>query len=60
VISLDRWQGDVHSGDVEPNDEQAHRADEQDANPSIATQRFDGWLRWVAVHGVKLAPMAVP
>jgi hypothetical protein len=34
-VSPDGRQGDVHDGDVEPDDEEAEAADEQDAGPAI-------------------------
>ena len=37
-IPADRGQGDVDDGDVEPHDEQAHRADQQDADAPPTAQ----------------------
>jgi hypothetical protein len=37
--SSDLGQGDVHDGDVETDDEQAHRADEEDTDSASTSQR---------------------
>jgi hypothetical protein len=40
-IAPDGRQRDVHHGDVEPDDEEAHAADEQDADPAPAAGRVE-------------------
>ena len=40
-VPTDRGQRDVDDGDVESHDEEAHRADEQDADASPPIQLVD-------------------
>ena len=40
-VPPDGGQGDVDDGHVEPHDEEAHRADEQDADTPPPAQRID-------------------